>query len=354
MKTHAKTYKLIGLVSLLVMTFLCSSCEHKDLCYHHPHTTRIYVEFDWSKAPDANPLGMCVFFYPEDGGEPVRADFSSRSSNRSVVGGEVYLETGTYRVISYNNDTDGVLFGNRNNFAKHYGYTREGDILENIYGTGYRSSSRTPRARGAEDERVVINPDMMWAATAVNVKVTESGISYVCFPEKDKNKYEYAENKEYIIKLYPQQIVCHYSYEIINVTNLKHVAMMCASLSSMSPEHTFSTAEIGKECVTLPVPASFDREKGVITGEFYTFGHHEQNSEPHRMLLYVIMDDNTKYYFGSDLDRFDVTSQIHSAPNPLRVHYIIDGLDLPQAIENGHGFRPSVDGWETIYEDIIM
>ena len=363
MKRTAMTYKnflasvgkvrLACLMAVMAVAMMFSSCEHKDLCYHHPHTIEIYVEFDWRNAPDANPLGMCVFFYPVDGGTPVRADFNSRTSSKGVIGGKVDLEEGTYRIIAYNNDTDGILFNNRDQFSTHIGYTREGDILENIYGTGYRSSS-TPRARGAEDERVVITPDMMWAATALNVSVKGSGVSYVCIPEEDKGDYQFIENQEQIITLYPRQIVCHYSYEIKNVTNLKHVAMMCGSLSSMSGSHTFSSGELGSECITLPVPASFDRDKGIITGEFYTFGHHEDNTEHHRMLLYVIMDDNSKYYFGSEDAKFDVTEQIHAAPNRLRVHYIIDGLDLPQAIENGHGFSPSVDDWETIYEDIIM
>lgn len=348
----ALTFAKICLVAVLIMYL--SSCEHKDLCYHHPHTVKIYVEFDWRNAPDANPLGMCVFFYPSDGGEPIRADFSSRSANRGVIGGEVNLAEGNYRVIAYNNDTDGVLFQDRNKYSTHTATTREGDILENIYGTGYRSSSRTPRARGAEDEPVHITPDMMWAANLYNVNVQKSGTSYVCIPEQDKDDYQFVQSEDQVIVLYPRQIVCHYSYEIRNVTNLKHVALMCGSLSGMSGKHTFASEELGKECITLPVPASFDRDKGLITGEFYTFGHHLENSEPHRMLLYVIMDDDSKYYFGSEDDKFDVTEQIHAAPNRLRVHYIIDGLDLPQAIENGHGFRPSVDDWETIYEDIIM
>lgn len=39
------------------------SCDHKDLCYDHRHTT-VRVEFDWAEAPDAVPAGMCVLFYP--------------------------------------------------------------------------------------------------------------------------------------------------------------------------------------------------------------------------------------------------------------------------------------------------
>lgn len=56
------------ITTLLAAVF--TSCEHKDLCYMHPHTTEIHVIFDWSYAPDAETNqeveGMCVWFYPVD------------------------------------------------------------------------------------------------------------------------------------------------------------------------------------------------------------------------------------------------------------------------------------------------
>lgn len=52
---------------LLAMT----ACEHKELCYEHPHTTDVDVLFDWNYAPDAernNEVeGMRLWFYPIDG-----------------------------------------------------------------------------------------------------------------------------------------------------------------------------------------------------------------------------------------------------------------------------------------------
>ena len=62
-----KRFSLYLLAALA--TVLCS-CEHKELCYHHPHEARIRVVFDWRDAPEANPRGMCVLFYPETGGAP--------------------------------------------------------------------------------------------------------------------------------------------------------------------------------------------------------------------------------------------------------------------------------------------
>jgi len=86
--------RLIYSIMMLLVISL-TSCHHKELCLHHPHTVTLKVEFDWRDAPEADPRGMCVFFYTEDGGEPRRYDFSNRK------GGEIHLNVGRYRVLLY-------------------------------------------------------------------------------------------------------------------------------------------------------------------------------------------------------------------------------------------------------------
>lgn len=334
--------KLIQTAALLGLLSLCS-CVHKDLCLHHPHETIVSLKFDWCNALEADPEGMCVFFYPEDGGAPRRYDF------KGLDGGRLDITVGRYTVLSYNNDTEGVLFDGKHDFTEHKAYTRDGNLFESIFGNGYAPPAQ--RGKGSEDERVVICPDMMWGSIAQEVEITENGISYICSPTKGEATR--VENSEHIITLYPSELTSIYTYEIRNVKNLKHATQMCASISGMSGGMNLSTQELHRECVTLPLESSFDRQS-TIYGRFITFGHHEENDAPHRMLLYVWMDDGQKYLFGSEGDRFDVTDQVHNAPDKRRVHLIIDGLDLPQPIENGHGFKPTVDDWEVIYEDIIM
>lgn len=318
-----------------------ASCEHKELCYHHPHTVTLRVEFDWRDAPEADPDGMCVYFYPEGGGSGERIDFNN------TTGGEVSLRVGRYKVLCFNNDTEAVQFYNADDFATHGVFTREGNVLEPIYGNG---ATYAPRAADTEDERVVICPDMMWGCTATEVEVTEAGVSYVCV--KPGEAGEPVENDEQVITLYPHELVCTYTYEVRNVTNLKHMTQMCGSISGMSGVLTFSTEELGRECVTLPFGAEAQGESTVV-GKFYTFGHHTDNPDPHKMVFYVVMDDGAKYCY-KDSKNLDVTEQVHNAPDRRHVHLIIDGLDLPQPIENGHGFDPSVDDWEIVQEDIIM
>ncbi len=309
---------IIGVLAAVLLT----ACEHKELCYKHPHTAMVRVAFDWTNAPEANPEGMCVFFYPvgdPDRSTPQRVDFTGKA------GGEVEIQVGSYCVLCYNNDTEAVLFRGMDEFQQHEAYTREGNVLESIYGNG---ANFVPKAEDAADERVTISPDMLWGCYELDVTVSE------------------AENQ--VITLYPEEQVCTYTYEIRNVQNLKYASQMCGSLSGMAPSVFFGTEELGKECITVPFESVSDG-KSTVTGRFYTFGHHEDNAQPHKFLLYVWMKDDGKYYYT-----FDVTEQVHTAPDKRHVHIIIDDVELPQPITNGSGFEPTVDDWVVVEEDIIM
>lgn len=332
----------------MLAVFAFSSCEHKELCYHHPHTATIRLEFDWRDAPDANPNGMCVFFYPEEGEDvPMRRfDFTGKT------GGEIEIRVGKYRVLCYNNDTEAVLLRGTESFNAHEAFTRDGDLFESVYGSS--AGRTTPRAEDAKNERVVISPDMLWGCTATEVEITENGTSYICVPESEKEKWigKPALHTEQVITLYPHELICTYTYEIRNVKGLEHVSQMCGSLSGMAPSLLFCDESLGRECVTIPFEAHAG-DKTTIVGRFLTFGHHEENIEPHRMILYVWMDDNSKYCYGTESERFNVTEQVHSAPDKRHVHIIIDGLDLPKPI-GGDDIDPSVDDWQEVNEDIHL
>lgn len=316
--------KNLSLLLIAALAFFFGACDHKELCYTHPHGVTLRVVYDWTEAPDANPAGMCAFFYHENPDvAPVRVDF------RGMQGGEVELIPGTYRVLTYNNDTEAVRLGNVYDFDTHFAYTREGHILEPIYGN---TMQRPPRGDGSEEERVMITPDMLWGCSEVGVVVTGT--------------------KNQVVTLYPCELLCHYSYEVRNVKNLKHVSQMSGALSGMSPSMVLSSGTLNTEPVTIPFGARQDGAS-TIRGEFLTFGHHEEVDKPHRMSFYMVMDDGSKFSFttGSNLD---VTDQVHSASNPRRVHLIIDGLELPTPIENGNGFKPDVDDWNDIQQDIEL
>ena len=349
MIARMKHFVMAMLVAVVALGF--ASCEHKDLCYHHPHTIKLKVQYDWQYAPDADTEGMCIFFYPVNGGSYYRFDFNEFGTEQETgrskpIGGEIEIPAGEYYVITYNNNTEGVQFGGITEYGTHEAYTRNGDLFEPVTSV---STSFIPRAEGTEDERTVITPDMMWGASPKEViTVPEHGSSYiheVIDSSMDGPLLTIEAEEEVVFTFAPRELVCTYTYEIRNVKNIDQLTQCCASLSSMSGSMNMSTGELGKECVTLPFAAIPYRNENTIKGGFYTFGHHEDNANPHRMLLYVWLKDGKKYYYGKNSENFDVTDQIHNAPDKRHVHIIIDGLDLPEPIENGEGFSPEVDDW---------
>lgn len=339
---------------------LTTSCDHKELCFHHPHVQDLTIVYDWRDAPEAHPQGMVVYFYPiNDENDPAaQSEFSGYQNTEAIradlspEGGKVVgLLPGRYRIITYNNDTNGVRFANEDFFDTHLGYTREGSVLEPLYGN---ASNRAPKAEGAEDERCVITPDPMWGCSVAEIEVSEQGVTYIHHPfdpDSDATTDITPVVTHHVITLFPHPLFCYYTYEIRNVKNLDKALQMTCTLSGMAPALYFSSEEMHRETVTLPFGATSD---GVskITGEFYTWGHHELNTQPHKLGMYIWMKGEAKGWFYS----FDVTDQVHSAPNRRRVHLIVDGVELPQPIETegGGGFTPSIDDWVDNEQDIVM
>lgn len=333
---------IICSVSVLSLLFATTSCEHKDLCYHHPHGVKIKVEFDWSKAPDANPAGMCVFFYPEDGGEAVRYDFKGRE------GGEIEIIVGNYRAIAYNNDTETVRYAN-GGFETHRLYTSETSVLEPLLG---RDVDSKPLPEDAENDRVVRTPDMVWATSSEQISITETETHYdheIITGEMSGPSLKVDNTGEVVVITFtPEEVVCHYSYEYQNVKNLRNVSKMSAALTGMSGVYYPGLWQLDKECITLPFEAqSFG--KNSIIGNFLTFGHHLDKTQKHWMVLYTfLIDGRLMIYFT------DVTGQVHNAPDPRHVHIIIPNLPIPDVDQDKGSFQPSVDEWEVENHEIRM
>lgn len=72
-----KKIKLFHTVAMAAFLAAVTSCEHKDLCYEHPHPAEIKVVFDWHKAPGAIPESMCAYLLPVSGEEPVTRNFAA-------------------------------------------------------------------------------------------------------------------------------------------------------------------------------------------------------------------------------------------------------------------------------------
>ncbi len=307
---------------LAILLALTASCEHKELCYRHPHTAELNLVFDWSDAPEANPGSMCVYFYPEETDEMPYVFYIT--GNRGTT---LYLPGGTYKVIAYNNDTDGVAYGATDYFETHYLHTRDTSIIESISMMS-QSIGTVPRPAASADQRVVITPNQMWGCATTGITVdTTAGTTQT-------------------IILRPHLLTCNYTFEIRNVKNLQYAARISAAISGMSGSLRVHTELTDPEPVTFPL--SVNRDSSTIYGQFHTFGYNAETDALKQMMLYVWCTDGSRHAYGTDGDdHFNVTRQVVNAPDPRNVHIIIDGIELhkPDESDSG-GFSPSVDDWD--------
>lgn len=302
---------------------LLDSCHTDELCYSHPHKGDVKVVFDWSDAPDAAPEGMRILAH---------SAYANTHNIYDVApsGGYIDMVNDTYSIIAFNNDSEWVTHQNSDDFHTHVATTRECDILEPMYGPGISSVG----IRSVDNERVVVAPDMLYGVADKDRPIIPGDV----------------------VTLKPQQLTCNYTFEFRNVGSVSYIAKLSASISGMSPGVVMSTGQLLDEPCTIALDAEVDNKRAAgntISGHFCTFGHHPDISASHRMALYIVLTNGQKYKYVTD-DCLDVTEQIHNAPDKRNVHIIVEGIELPEPINNGGGFLPHVDDWDDIETEINM
>ena len=314
---------LYPIIAAIVIVFVATSCEHKELCYDHTHAVDLQVVFDWKNAPSAAPASMSLYLFPQTGGEVLRYEFTDPN------GGTVRAPIGNYDALCINSDVETIQYMNTEQKQTFEVTTRQASLLSGLSTLGMQSDS-VPRARGTENERIALAPDMLYSDHAENIGLIQTPVTQT-------------------ITLYPDVMVSRFQVEIRNAANLKYVSGVSGSLSSMAGGLLLGVDEVTTECVTIPFDAIVSADKTSITGVLQAFGHCPSGQNTHQLTIYAILSDGSKWYYT-----FDVTLQIHSAPDPRNVHIVLDGLPLPKPIVNGGGFRPVVDGWRAIDVNVKM
>ncbi|MBQ3804426.1 MAG: DUF5119 domain-containing protein [Prevotella sp.] len=331
MKHSPQTLRLaVARAGLLIFAIcLLTGCEYKDLCYdHHLHAATLKVSFDWQKAPQHTAKGMTVLFYNMDNpsAQPVRYDYS-------LAGGTATLEPGRWRAVTYNNDTEAILYRNMNDCNTLEAYTRESSIEE---GTQL-SRAGMPRANGTEIEPVILEPDPLWgcASEVFTLGVDEHEVSLVLYPEA---RYQTL------------------TIDIINVPNLQYTGSFGGALSGLAASRFIASGKPSELTATQAFSVSRNGENS-LRATMNIFGHCPKLSQgvanEHMLTIYAILADGTKWYYS-----IDVTDEIHQAAqqagDDLNMAITIEGLPVPKPIVNGSGFKPTIDGWQGVEIEIGM
>lgn len=306
--------------AICLLSLLCVSCEYKDLCYDHNHWAMVRVAFDWTLSPTANPTAMTTLFYDQATAttEPIRYDYAGKE------GGMARLRPGNYRSLAYNYDTETILYRDMESVGTLQAYTRWSSIEEGTQLT----RSGMPRAAGADQEPVILEPDMLWGA-----------FSHEWTLDTPNDTVE--------VTMQPEPRVGEATITVHNVPNLQYTGQFGGAISGMSPGVMMASGQAVDGAVTQAFTCQVI-DATTLQMHFRYFGHCPRRSEgieyPHLLTIYAILADGSKWYHT-----LDVTAQVHdSTKNPDNYHIYIelDGLPVPKPIVNGSGFQPTIDGWQ--------
>ena len=261
MKRLIATYALLMVLSMIVV-----SCEHKELCYSHPHSAKVSVEFEWSQMPAAySPGGMRVIFYLRNGGEEIVRDFVGKK------GGCVEIPSGVYDVVCFNNDTQRVKYNGAD---------------------GFSSIAATTGVAQVGDVKAFRTPDYLCGGRMVAVKVE---VKIGC---------------EQIIVLPVAPMVCYYTYTVRGVKNLQSFSECVAIQRAMCSEYSVGGDNEIQES-KADICFAMERNDDVITGWCYTFG--AADCDVYKTILYI-RTASGKMVKGE----YDVTQQINSQKGHLK------------------------------------
>lgn len=300
--------KRYPLTILVAMALLPSSCVHRNFEYDDGRLGYVEVVFDWMHDPSADPKSMMLLMYPREGGDALRFDFAGRE------GGIIRIAPGVYDGICMNSDKRGVLYENEDSFAAFTVTTEE---LENIpLGSNtYARADVLPKAPGTEDQPIYDNPPMMWSSSETGFDVTvNSGI-------RTNMQVDHQ-----ILTLYPKPIVDTYMVTVKNIKNVENIRTLSGTLSDMSSGYLAGEQADTDNAAILPFELTAYQENKRAEGTFLTFGHCPGERRSHKLMLYAILTDATKYYW-----EFDVSDQAHNPPDEHGIHHIIvEFLDIPE------------------------
>lgn len=302
-------------LTVLFLSVLCLvGCSQRELCYDHSHDTSVKIEFDWSEAPDATPQTMVVYFFPTDNSRCTRIELTGGASGFNST---IKVPVGTYHVVCHNGETE-------NNeevgefFSDYHLTTYETDLLAPLNRT-----SNAPRPDETEEQLVRAQASPLYSYTVDGSVVLEPSA-----------------NKTIIMR--PRRSTTVINVTIDNVQNITPGVEFCGVISGLAESWYPSTGTPGGRNVIVPlllVPDGNSRLRGSVE----VFGDNAPHDIRHKFRLYT----SQKYYYD-----FDVTDQIHSAPDLHNVNIILSDVKLP---DNGDGMDVSVGGWEKAEDvEIVM
>ena len=312
---------------LCSLSLLSGGCTLKELNDDAPTTIADQVEviFDWSKTPAKEAKTMVLYLYSD---QHEMMDYRFNNPD----GGMIRTYGGKHTAVCHSNDDPyGHHLRNDHSHDEIEIFTDDTGVL---VGQGI-STRGIPRAKGTEDEPLRYTPSMIYGTQDRDVNLKVSAL-----PQQ--------------LQLYPEELICRYSVEFVDVENLKSADVRIdATISSLAGGYFPGRMTPNSEAVSHTFTLTADVERNMLSSEFYTFGLPEGEERDHKLSLYIALKNRTGGFYT-----FDVTDQVNKAPDPRNVSIKIYGLKLPDIPDDPlppqgeGGVSIELDSWDTYHFDL--
>lgn len=312
---------------LTILLLLTEGCTLKKLNEGAPTSIagNVRVVFDWVKVSRPQAASMVLYLYPDE------HDVMNYWFN-TPHGGLIRSYGGKHKAICHSNDDPYVhLMRNQESHGEFEIFTDNTSLL---LGQGI-STRGIPRAEGTEDEPLRATPTMIYGTqdSEINLRISDL---------------------EQTLTLFPEQLVCHYSVEFVDVENLKNADLRIdGTISSMAGGYCPGKMTPTSEPVSHTFTLTADERLTSLRSEFFTFGLPAGEELPHKICIYIALKNRTGGFYT-----FDVSDQVNKAPDPHNVSISIYGLKLPELPEDpvlppgSTGMNVEIDTWDTFYFDV--
>lgn len=329
------------LIFIFLVAVLCS-CEHKELCYSHPHTAQMRIDVDWSRFNHKEvPTGMTVMVFPQDGGAPI-----TQLSNTTT---HVYvnLSEGYYNSIAFNQSVTefGTLqFRNMNDYET-------AEVYADTAPTKWYTKG---------DERVAAEPEWFGTDRFEMVHITPEMIEERAHMYGAKQR----STPEHIIGTHTPENVIYTVNITVHISGINNLRSARGAMQGMAEGYILSQGHTTAGTVTHLVEQwsltkdPNDYTKGYITTKIQSFGlpaGHNGAPERNKFALSLLLADNST--------QLDFPLQVGDlwTHDPQSLELSLE-LTLPNALpdvkpEGGSsgGFDATVEDWgEEIEHEIQM
>ena len=332
-RPHVRLACLSCLSCLLAVVLTSCKADLRELCYDHSHAQNynlalllelnleLDLDVDVEVSTEAHtkvqvPDYMKVCLY-----NPV-TDQLAKTEMVTGYGGDLSVTPDTYDMVVYSFGTEWTQIRG------------EGDINTLEAFTSDITTTKAPQlaaiTRSGEYEApgpIIYTPD--------HLLVARERVEIPPFS---------AENRVITLKTMASTVVETYGFQVVNISGIEYVASAEAFVTNQARSTFFGRGEKSTEPATIYFPVEVDRERGVLSTSFNTFGKLPGES---RSYLHILLRDTSGNEYKMSVD---ITDQFEKTDRQIVIGEPLD-IPKPESSEGG-GIAPTVENWEEENHDV--